>query len=394
MDLATQPTQTMHVREVCAQPAWVVRSGEVELAVTQVGAQMAPVTFFRSSAQPVQPYYVSPWQGEGLEMPVRLLEPLRGDFFCLPFGGNGTPFNGEMHPPHGEPPAADWELVDCSRSGAATVLTVACSTQVRPGRVTRRFGLVEGCNAVYSATTIEGFAGPAPLGHHAILALPEEERAMLISTSRFTLGMTCPHVFSAPESREYQSLALGERFTELGRVPTLFRVPAQTDCSSYPARPGYADLLGLYDDPANPSGRPSWVAAVNTVENWLWFALKDPAVLPARLFWMENHGRHGSPWNGRNRCLGLEDGCMYFDKGVAESAAENAVNREGIPTCINLNDKSPFTFHYIQGVMKVPAGFGRVTSAEFAPGAVAFTSRSGGRVEAPVRHEFLKDGKL
>ena len=33
-------------REVHSQPAWIVRNDQVELAVTQIGAQMAPVTFF------------------------------------------------------------------------------------------------------------------------------------------------------------------------------------------------------------------------------------------------------------------------------------------------------------------------------------------------------------
>ena len=50
---------------------------------------MAPVTFFRDSAQPVRPYYVSPWQEEApSKMPAPVLVSLRGDFFCLPFGGN------------------------------------------------------------------------------------------------------------------------------------------------------------------------------------------------------------------------------------------------------------------------------------------------------------------
>jgi hypothetical protein len=40
-----------------------------------------------------------------------------------------------------------------------------------------------------------------------------------VSTSPFRLGMTCPGVFSDPVNREYQSLASGERFTDLGHVP-------------------------------------------------------------------------------------------------------------------------------------------------------------------------------
>jgi hypothetical protein len=50
--------------------------------------------------------------------------------------------------------------------------------------------------------------------------------------------------------------------------------------------------------------------------------------------------------------------------------------------------------NYIQGVAKVPAGFDVVKTAEFKPGEVTFTSASGQKVTIPVRHEFLKTGKL
>ena len=44
--------------------------------------------------------------------------------------------------------------------------------------------------------------------------------------------------------------------------------------------------------------------------------------------------------------------------------------------------------------MKIPEGFENVKSVEFAPGEVTFVSTTGKRVTAPVRHEFLRTGKL
>jgi hypothetical protein len=79
---------------VASQPCWVIENGTVRLAVTQIGAQMAPVTFFLNSDRTIEPYCVSPWQGEGLRLDPPVLVPLRGDFFCLPFGSNGTPCEG------------------------------------------------------------------------------------------------------------------------------------------------------------------------------------------------------------------------------------------------------------------------------------------------------------
>ena len=46
------------------QPSYVIRTPEVELAVTELGGHMAPVTFYRGAAKPVQPYHISPWQDE------------------------------------------------------------------------------------------------------------------------------------------------------------------------------------------------------------------------------------------------------------------------------------------------------------------------------------------
>jgi hypothetical protein len=50
--------------------------------------------------------------------------------------------------------------------------------------------------------------------------------------------------------------------------------------------------------------------------------------------------------------------------------------------------------NYIQGVVRVPPGFDEVKTLEFSPGTVTFISTGGLRVTAPVRHEFLKTGKL
>ncbi|OGV69280.1 MAG: hypothetical protein A2283_23480 [Lentisphaerae bacterium RIFOXYA12_FULL_48_11] len=374
-----------------SQKAWVVGNNNVEMTVTLLGAQMAPVVFDRNSRHPIQPYYISPWQGEGLKMPVQLLAPLRGDFFCMPFGGNATPYKGEKHPPHGEVAGTDWELAGCAKKGAVTTLSIICATKVRRGKVIRELSLVDGHNVIYSTTRVDGFEGKTSMGHHAILAMPAKEKSVLVSMSPFKLGLTCPHQFSRPENGEYQSMAPGAEFKSLSRIPTIFKNPPIADYSSYPARIGYADLIGLFDQPKDGV---SWTAAVNTEENWLWFALKNPKQMPARLIWLENHGRHGNPWNGRNCCMALEDGCLYFDAGVAESAKQNIISKRGIPTCHDLKKKSPFSLRYIQGAVRVPAGFGKVMDVRFGLDQVTFVSVEGKKVSMPVCHSFLKNGQL
>lgn len=379
------------VETVDSQPSWILESPQVRLAVTKLGAHMAPVTFLRDSGAPVQPYHVSPWQNEGLkDFPAPVLASLRGDWFCIPFGGNGTEFRGEKHPPHGEVAGAPWTFVDARRAGGTSTLVLAFEPTVRKGRIVKELSLVDGQNAVYSKHTVTGFAGPAPCGHHATLAMPEADGVFRVSTSPIAFGMTNPSRFSDPAKGEYQALAIAAPFDDLARVPALEKGAPDADLTRLPARPGHADLVQV----VNRTEGTAWTCAVRTDEGWMWWALKDPKVLGSTLLWIENRGRHGSPWNGRNNCLGLEDVTTFFADGLAASAGGNLLSRRGFPTALEFSAEKPTEIRYIQGVSRVPAGFGKVVGAEFAPGQVTFVDEGGKRATVPVKHEFLGGAAL
>ena len=383
------PPTTTHT--IHSQPSFLLESDTVSLAVTRLGGHLAPVTFGKGGAQSISPYSISPWQDESHPaMPAAVLTPLRGDFFCLPFGGNGAAFQGEQHPPHGETASAEWSLEsDAPLADGTARLALTLETKVRPGRVTKQIFLKPGQSVVYQRHLIEGFAGPAPLGHHATLAMPDEEGVFAISTSPFRLGMTNPGVFSDPANGEYQQLAIGETFTDLARVPSLFKEPAEVDCSRLPARRGYADLLAVVADTDALAGRPAWTAAVNTREQWAWFSLRNPAVLPMTAFWLENRGRHSFPWNGRNQCLGLEDICGFFADGLVPSVEPNLLSRQGIRTAIELTADRPTDVRSIQAAVPVSASFDRVAEIEFTDAGVVLVAAAGDRVQVPLNHGFV-----
>ncbi len=376
------------------QPSFTIASRKVELSVTELGGQMAPVTFSFGSTH-VQPYHISPWQDEpAIAPPVPVLGPLRGDFFCMPFGGNADLVNGEKHPPHGEVAGSKWTLVSGRQEGPISRLTLELQTEVRQGKVTKELLLHEQHSVVYSKHTIEGFTGRVPLGHHATLAMPDTDHSVQFSCSKLRFGMTYPGQFSDPKNREYQALLPGEKWTDMTKVPALAKNSPAIDLTRQPALNGFADLVQLVNDPAGAD--PAWTTLTFPGQDGdqIWFALKDAKVLASTVIWMEHHGRHAYPWNGRNNCLGLEDVTAYFADGLKVSTEENLLSQQGVPTAIELKADQPTIVNYIQGMALAPQGFDRVARIEFAPHGMTLVSPTGQRVGVAVEHEFLKSGTL
>jgi hypothetical protein len=360
----------------------------VEAFVTELGGHLGPVTFDRKGRK-LQPYSVAPWAEEPTDPSLPpILKVLRGDFFCLPFGGNATPFGSEKHPVHGETANARWQFRSLETSQGRSCLHLSLKTKVRSGQVDKRVWLVDGQNTVYSQHVVTGVSGPMNLGHHAMLKFPDTPGSGLVSTSRFVYGRVFPEAFELPENRGYSWLKPGAEFKSLAKVPTLTGETA--DLTHYPARRGFEDLVMLVSDAEAPF---AWTAVVFPKERYVWFALKDPRVLRETVFWLSNGGRHYPPWSSRHiNVMGLEEVTSYFHFGLAESARKNPVSRKGFPTCLALNPKKPLVVPYIMGVARIPAGFDRVTSIRAVPGnrAIILASASGRQAKAAVDLDFLQ----
>ncbi len=105
----------------------------------------------------------------------------------------------------------------------------ACArNKVRPGKVTKRIHLVDGEDVVYTQHVVEGFRGPAPVAHHATLALPETPRSVEIRVRSVPVRPDEPGVFSDPANREYQALAVNAAFDDLRKVPGAVQGPRPT----------------------------------------------------------------------------------------------------------------------------------------------------------------------
>ena len=355
------------------------------MAVTHIGAHLAPVYFDFGEMPAVQPYHISPWQCEEHAFLDGQSEgPLRGDFFCLPFG-RANPDDGI--PSHGRTASARWSEVGYRSQNGLQELTIHMDNALRSASVTREFSLRDGESVVYDRTTITGLTGAHTLGHHAVLRAPSQESALLISTSKQKFAMTYPGHFCDPANAEYQSLACGSEFSDLCSVPSIFKGDPDADCSRYPARRGFTDLLQIGIDAEK--GQPAWSAAVNSKEGYLWFSLRDPDLLPSTILWMENGGRHRPPWNGRNCSLGVEDVCGFFNTGSSVSGGMNAFSTHGVGTVQEFAPDLPLSIPYIQGVARTPPGFSHVRSVCFSNDGATFADASGMEVFSPLCMEFL-----
>ena len=379
----------MSVRD--SQLGWRLANEQVDVFITKDGGHMAPVLFYKDSPEPIQPYYISPWQNEALDDLHPLLDTIRGDFFCMPFGANAEPYKGEKHEVHGETACDNWNFVQLIESGPAKTIVMDINTKVRKGHVTKKISIVEGQNVLYIKHILEGFKGKMPIGHHANLSVPDKKGALKVSVGKFDLGMTNPTVFSNPINREYQSLALNQTFESLEKVPLLWKKPAFGDCSSFPVRQGFTDILYIYKKPAP---YPAWTTAVNQEEGYIWFAIKDASVLPCTTVWISNKGRHGPPWNGRNQCLALEETRACFADGLSASVRPNIIEEKGFSTSVDLSPDTPFVINMIQGLVRVSDDFAKVKAVEFGPDSLRFVSEKNQNVTVKVNWNFVKTSTL
>ncbi len=380
---------------IAGQKSWRIQTPKVEAYVSMTGGHLAPVLFDLGAGRRVQPFSIPPWADETIDPSTpALVRVLRGDFFCLPFGGNEAAFNGESHPPHGESANGDWKLTDFRVKKDRTTIFLSLKTAVRDGRVDKRIVLRPDHTVVYQQHVVYGMTGAMPLGHHANLKFPDKEGAGLISTSRFVKGQVLPVPFESADRKGYSALKPGATFETLASVPTVFG--DVTDASRYPARRGYEDLLMVATDPSATLG---WTAVVFPQDGWMWFAIKDPKILRNTVMWISNGGRHYAPWNGRHvNVLGLEDVTAYFHLGLKPSVEPNPWSEAGFPTSVALNPdpKKPLVVNYIVGVAPIPAGFDRVTSITPKKDnkSVIISSENGGSTEVPVDLSFLKSKPL
>lgn len=313
------------------EPSIQIQSDLVTAWLTLRGGHIAPVEFKLNGDTLAQPYSMAPW--EPLDFPNQppLLQVLRGDFFCLPFGADpGVPY------PHGTPASAQWQ-VSCHQKASVELIQTKVTGH---GCVVKRINLREGQRVLYQEHEMEGFDGDFSYGHHPILHIPEGVSCPL-RTSPLKFGQVCPSVFANPDIGEHNSLLQGARFDSLQSVP-LAR-GGTLDLSQYPHIEGCEDLVMV-----SPKEGLAWTAL--TFPGFVWLALRSTEQFPSTVLWLSNGGRPQAPWGGRHtRRIGVEDVCAYFAEGPTASASLPLAS-EGIKTAHTFSPDKTLMLRYAQGV--------------------------------------------
>ncbi|MDY6944858.1 MAG: hypothetical protein SXG53_03990 [Pseudomonadota bacterium] len=383
----------MSTARIHGQDSFVLRTPDVELAVTRTGGMLGPVTFFPKSETPIRPYAVAPWAEETLSVDLPpMLRALRGDWFCSAFGENSEPYAGERLPPHGETANRDWSEIARGAGSNGCWLRLGVEMPLQGGTCEATTALLADQSIVYQRHDLQGLTGPINPGHHATLAFPNAAGAARLSFSSLLHAQTHFEPTARPEDRGYSWLKPGAGFTDLRSVPCIDG--SLTDLSRYPARRGFEDIAILCADPAQEF---AWSAATFQEQRFVWFALRDPKQLASTLLWFSNGGRHFPPWNGRHvDVMGIEDITGFFHVGRAASCRENFLNRLGVRTCLWPDTNGRLAIFYIQGVARIPPDFDRVAAVEghWRDSSIVLRAESGAVVSVHCHLDFLRMGTL
>jgi hypothetical protein len=320
----------------------------------------------------VQPFSVTPWAEEDPDIPP-ILKVLRGDFFCMPFGGNDEPYGDEKYPIHGETANGKWTV----ESQTESALTMSMATSIRPAKIEKKVWTLPGQAAIYQRHTVSGATGPMCYGHHAMVKFQSPGH---VSVSPFGFGQVFPGQFENPVIGGYSSLRPGARFESLAAVPSLDGTNA--DLTAYPAREGFEDLVMVYSE---KGAEFAWTAVHFPEEGYIWYSLKDPRTLSGTVMWHSNGGRHYAPWSGRHRgVLGLEEVTSSFHWGLAGSVAESDAGKNGFKTFVELDPSAPLVVNTIMGVVDAKGFSGPVLTIGPNDQGIEITGGKGENISVPL----------
>lgn len=356
------------------EPSLSISSSTVRAWVTLRGGHVAPVEFSLESGT-FQPYSLSPWLPGELEDLDPLLDVLRGDFWCMPFGEQPD------GPAHGHVACGQWTPVKVD----PRTVTMTIDARDIGARVDKTISLRDGQSALFQELTITGLDGDFSYGTHPILDLSHLPPGIArISSGAVRWSSVFTGEFSKPSLGETQVLLPGAQFTSLASIPLIDG--GSLDLSRYPTSMAHEDLVMLSQ--LGDDNSIGWTAV--SAPGYVWCALKDVRDFPSTVLWVSNGGRTQEPWLGRHvGRLGVEDVCSYFHEGLVASR-EDRLRDQGIPTARTFASDVPVTMRTVQAMVASPPGFAQVVDISTnTPGRITLTDELGCVIEALIDWQYV-----
>jgi hypothetical protein len=305
---------------------------------------MVHVEFLLPSGKIISPMYRAPWTGEpsGADVPA-MLQRLRGDWFCVPFGAGhsvpgltprwknaGAPEAGGLA--HGYGSHNHWSILRLTQSEMTVTIQYPENHPIK--RLERTIRPVPGEPAVRFDLSVEARDNVSlPIGLHPTFRMPAEPGTLLLKPGGFSFGLTYPGDFEPgafmlkPDSL-FDSIEKVES-RDLNRID-LSRLPLQGDSETLVQLCGVDGRFDLVNESEKYAVRLEWI----------------PEHFPSCAVWISNRGRKYAPWNGRNLAVGIEPVCSAFELGTAVSQKTNPISESGTPTCVSFKAGTTWRTQY------------------------------------------------
>ena len=368
------------------EPSYTISNELVSVFVT-VQAGHLTASFDKGANKTVEPFFIPPWWREAQDQDLdAILNVLRGDFFCFPFGANEDAYADKKYPVHGKTANANWDFVSLKEDGTKKELTLGMELDYEEGTVNKIISLRKNEPIIYNSHAISGFTGRIPIGHHPTLQLPEREGAGIIDISAPLAGFTTPEPIEDPQMGGYSQLQPNYEITDRSKV--LCMNGQSVDLTRYPGPKGFDDIVLFLNDSAREF---AYTAISLPDEGYLYFNLKNPRVLSSTLLWMPNGGRHYAPWNGRvSSAIGMEEITGFYHYGIKASVENNFLQEKGYKTYVDIDGK-PFEVKLIMGLIPIDQDFQGVEDIVRKDSAsITIIGRGGEKIDVPCQVDFLR----
>jgi len=335
---------TLEAAQALAWPHGVV-------SVESLGGMLGPTVFVLPDGRQIAPFQVAPWANEpGMEGVPPILQRLRGEWPCVPFGSDA-----DRAPANGWPGSRATPTVDSYAHGfgsnnywslhagesSALVLSIAYP-ETHPIASLRR-AIVPDPEAAALDFELEvtvRYDCDLPIGLHPVFRLPVTTGGLRLEVDGKVGAMTFPG------DPDVSSIFAPNTYVDDWHQIAL-RDGSVLDPSRVPLRQHTEDVLQLLKAPGK-------VSLWNTIEGYRATLTWNAEHFPSLMFWFSNYGRQAAPWLGRHLALGVEPICGALDLGPQISAQPNPVSAHGVPTARHFSAGERFLTRYRIDVEAAP----------------------------------------